>query len=136
MSKSDADINSSIYLSDTNDQILKKLKRAVTDSGTEIALSDDKPGVKNLLTIQSALTGKPLAEIVASYTGKQYGHLKLETAEIITSKIAPVRDRASQLMKDRGELDRILADGAQKARERAQKTVDEVYKRVGFIAKR
>jgi tryptophanyl-tRNA synthetase len=136
MSKSDPDLNSSIYLSDTNDQILKKLKRAVTDSGTEIALADDKPGVKNLLTIQSALTGKPIAEIVASYAGKQYGHLKLETAEIITAKIAPIRDRASELMKDRGELDRILAEGATKARARAQQTVDEVYKRVGFIAKR
>jgi tryptophanyl-tRNA synthetase len=136
MSKSDADPNSSIYLSDTNDQILKKLKRAVTDSGTEIALSDDKPGVKNLLTIQSAITGKSMAEIVASYAGKQYGHLKLETAEIITAKIAPIRDRAAELIKDRGELDAILKEGAMKARERAQRTLDEVYKRIGFIAKK
>jgi tryptophanyl-tRNA synthetase len=136
MSKSDPDPNGSVFLSDTNDQIIKKLKRAVTDSGSEITFDDSKPGVKNLLTIQSALTGKPIAELVASYAGKQYGHLKLETAEIVASVVGPIRDRAAELMKDRGELDKILRRGADQASARAQKTLDEVYRRVGFIARR
>ena len=106
MSKSDADPNASVFLSDTNDQIIKKLKRAVTDSGSEITYDDSKPGVKNLLTIQSALTGKSTADLVASYSGKQYGHLKVDTAEIVASVIGPIRDRATEFMKDRAELDR------------------------------
>ncbi|OFZ01752.1 MAG: tryptophan--tRNA ligase, partial [Bdellovibrionales bacterium GWB1_52_6] len=80
MSKSDPDVSSAIYLTDTDDQIRKKLKRAVTDSGTEITDDDTKPGIRNLLAIQSSLTGKSIPELVLSYAGKQYGHLKLETA--------------------------------------------------------
>ena len=136
MSKSDADPNASVFLSDTNDQIIKKLKRAVTDSGSEITFEDSKPGVKNLLTIQSALTGKPVTDLVASYAGKQYGHLKVDTAEIVASVIGPIRDRATEFMKDRGQLDQVLKRGANQARKRAQKTLDEVYRRVGFIAMR
>jgi tryptophanyl-tRNA synthetase len=137
MSKSDPDMNGSVYLTDSDDTIVKKLKRAVTDSGTEISFDEEaKPGVSNLLTLQSALLGKPMAEIVASYQGKMYGHLKLETAEVILSSLGPVRDRAAQLMKDRAYLEGILEKGAERARERAQKTVDEVYKRVGFQPRR
>jgi tryptophanyl-tRNA synthetase len=136
MSKSDEDVNSAIYLSDTRDQILKKFKRAVTDSGSEITFEDSKPGLKNLLTIQSALTGKAASELVASYVGKQYGHLKIETAEIVAQTVDPIRDQALELMKDRTHLNQVLAQGAEKARARAQKTLDEVYERIGFIARR
>lgn len=133
MSKSDPDPNSAVYLNDTDDQIRKKIKRAVTDSGTEIAYADDKPGVKNLLNIQAAITGKAIPEIVASYQGKQYGHLKVETAEIVVEAVAPIRTRTEQLMADRSYLDQILARGAERARARAQKTLQTVYERVGFI---
>lgn len=135
MSKSDEDPNASVYLSDTNDQIIKKLKRAVTDSGTEVTYDDAKPGVKNLLTIQAALTGKSIPDIVASYAGKMYGHLKVETAEIVAAAVAPIRDKAEHVLKDRAYLDSVLKKGAEKARERAEPTLRLVYDRVGFIPK-
>jgi len=136
MSKSDPDANGSVFLNDTNDQIIKKIKRAVTDSGSEITLSDDKPGIKNLLTIQSALTGKPIEDIVSSYAGKQYGHLKVETAEIVAQTLAPVRDEADRLMKDLSYLDQLLAENAEKARARAAITLKKAYDRIGFIPRR
>jgi tryptophanyl-tRNA synthetase len=134
MSKSDPDPNGAIYLSDTDDQIRKKVKRAVTDSGSEITYDDQKPGVKNLLTIQAALTGKAIPDIVASYAGKQYGHLKVDTAEIVVAAIAPIRNKAEELLKDRTYLDGILRRGAEHARKRASLTRNLVYERIGFIS--
>jgi tryptophanyl-tRNA synthetase len=133
MSKSDPDVNASIFLTDSDDTIRKKLKRAVTDSGSEVTYSDDKPGVKNLLNIQSAITGKKTEELVASYAGKMYGHLKAETAEIVVSAVAPIRKRADELMADRGALEGILKRGAERAEARARPLVAEVYRRIGFL---
>lgn len=133
MSKSDADANAAVFLADSDDTIRKKLKKAVTDSGTEITYEDSKPGVKNLLTIQSALLGKPMDQIVASYAGKMYGHLKVDTAEIVVQAIGPIRNRADELMNDRAYLDDILESGAERARDRARRTLDIVYDRVGFV---
>lgn len=133
MSKSDPDPNSAIYLNDTDDQIVKKFKRAVTDSGTEVTYEDTKPGVKNLITIQAAITGKTPDQIVASYAGKMYGHLKVETAEIVRQEIAPVRQKIDEMLQDLSYLDGILRQGAERARERAQKTLTQVYERLGFI---
>lgn len=133
MSKSDPDPNSSVFLTDTDDQILKKVKRAVTDSGSEITFEDQKPGVKSLLTIQSALTGKTPEELVASYAGRQYGHLKGDTAEILIQTISPIRNRIEELMKDRLYLASLFKTGAERASERARITLEEVYKKVGFI---
>lgn len=136
MSKSDTESGGSIFLSDSDAEILKKVKRAVTDSGTEVTLDDSKPGVKNLLTIQAAITGKPIQDIVASYAGKQYGHLKVETAEIVVEAIRPIREKTDQLLADRAYLDSILKKGAEKAREKAQRTLRDVYEKVGFIPRR
>jgi tryptophanyl-tRNA synthetase len=134
MSKSDVDTNATVYLDDSDDMIRKKLKKAVTDSGSEITFDEvGKPGVSNLLTIQAALTGRTLEEIVASYAGKQYGHLKLETAEIIVQAVAPIREKMKHFMTDKVELDRILRRGAEHARERADRTLKRVYERVGFL---
>lgn len=133
MSKSDSDPNSAVYLNDTDDQIRKKIKRAVTDSGSEITYEDTKPGIQNLLSIQSSLTGKTIPDLVSAYAGKQYGHLKVDTAEIVVQALKPIRDKTDELLKDLPHLDRILRDGAAKARSRAQKTLDRVYERVGFI---
>lgn len=135
MSKSDEDPNASVFLSDTNDQIIKKIKRAVTDSGSEVTYEDSKPGVKNLLTIQAAITGKSPADLVTSYAGKMYGHLKVETAEIVAQAVAPIRDRAEEFMQDKAYLDKILRKGAEKARLRAAATLSQVYDRIGFIPK-
>jgi tryptophanyl-tRNA synthetase len=133
MSKSDPDPSGAVYLNDSADQIIKKLKKAVTDSGSEITYEDEKPGVKNLIQIQAAITGKSPQDIVASYTGKQYGHLKLDTADLIVSVINPIRDRVNQLMADRTYLDSLLRRGRDQAQERAQKTLSRVYDRIGFV---
>lgn len=133
MSKSDPDPNSAIYLNDTDDQIRKKLKRAVTDSGSEIIYSDEKPGIKNLIEIQSVLTGKSPQSIVESYAGKQYGHLKVDTAEIVVASIGPIRNKTDELLKDPAYLNDLLKKGAEKARLRAQKTLDSVFDQIGFI---
>lgn len=133
MSKSDPDPNSAIYLNDTNDQITKKLKRAVTDSGSEITNEDSKPGVRNLLNIQAAITGKKIEDLVASYAGKQYGHLKIDTAERVIEAIAPLRDQIQKLMGDRGYLESILEAGAEKARARAQETLTRVHNQMGLV---
>jgi tryptophanyl-tRNA synthetase len=133
MAKSDPDANASVYLNDTDDQILKKFKRAVTDSGTEVTLDDAKPGVKNLLTIQAAITGRPIQDIVASYAGKMYGHLKVETAEIVIQAVKPLRERTAEILADSAYLDGILKTGAEKASARAEKTLKRVQEAVGFL---
>jgi tryptophanyl-tRNA synthetase len=136
MSKSDADLNATIFLNDSDDAIRKKLKRAVTDSGTEITLDDAKPGVKNLIMIQAAITGKKPEEIVASYAGKMYGHLKVETGDIVAAAVGPIRDRVREILADPGYLDGVLKRGAERARERAEPTLRKVYDRIGFIPSR
>jgi tryptophanyl-tRNA synthetase len=133
MSKSDPDPNATIFLTDSDDVIKKKLKRAVTDSGTEITFEDSKPGVKNLLTIQSAITGKSSAELVAAYAGKMYGHLKADTADIVAAAVAPIRTEVDRLLGDKAYLDGILRKGAERARSRARPLLDEVYRRIGFV---
>lgn len=133
MSKSDPDPNASVFLSDTNDVILKKIKRAVTDSGSEITDDDSKPGVRNLLSIQSAITGRPIAEIVASYVGKMYGHLKVETAELVVQAVGPLRDEANRLYQERTFLEQVLRQGADRARERAGQTLTRTYDRIGLL---
>lgn len=133
MSKSDPDLNSAVYLTDTDDQIRKKVKRAVTDSGTEITDDEQKPGVKNLLSIQSAITGRSIEQIVQSYAGKQYGHLKVDTGEILVQELAPIRNRTDELMKDLPYLTSVLERGAEHARARAKPTLQKLYDRIGFV---
>jgi tryptophanyl-tRNA synthetase len=136
MSKSDPDPNSAIYLSDSDDQIRKKLKRAVTDSGSEILYSAEKPGLKNLIDIQAAITGKTTQAITDSYLGKQYGHLKVDTAELVAASVGPIRNHTDELLKDTAYLDQLLQKGAEKARSRAEKTLKCVFDRMGFIPRR
>ncbi len=133
MSKSDPDPSSAVYLNDSDDQIRKKLKRAVTDSGTEISYSPEKPGIKNLIDIQSAITGQSTQTIVDSYVGKQYGHLKVDTAEIVAAAVGPIRDRTEEVLKDQAFLNSVLKRGAEKAGARAEQTLKTVFDRMGFI---
>ena len=133
MGKSNSASGGAVYLNDSPKEILKKIKKATTDSGTEVTLSDDKPGVKNLLTIQSAITGKSIEDILPTYEGKMYGHLKVETAEIVVEELRPIQERTQELLNDKAELARILADGAEKAAEHAEKTLSRVYAKIGFI---
>jgi tryptophanyl-tRNA synthetase len=136
MSKSDPTPGASVFLNDSDKEIEKKLKRAVTDSGSEIAFDrDNKPGVSNLLEIQSAITGKTVETLVAEYAGKQYGHLKVETAEIVINAVRPIRTETERLMADKTHLDLVLKQGAEKARAIAQKTMNRVSDKIGFLPK-
>jgi tryptophanyl-tRNA synthetase len=133
MSKSDADPKATIYLTDTDKQIEKKIKAAVTDTGSEVRFDDDSPGIKNLLSIQAAITGTSPEALVESYRGKLYGHVKVDTAEVVISALAPVRDEMLRLLGDKAHLDQVLSAGADKARARARATLDQVYDAVGFV---
>ncbi len=134
MSKSAETDAGLINLLDDPKRSAKKIRSAVTDSDTVIAFDrEHKPGVSNLLTIQAALTGQPIDALVASYEGKQYGHLKVDTAEVLTEFVTPLRARVEEIMDDRAGLDAVLAAGAARAREIAAGTVAEVYDRIGFV---
>jgi tryptophanyl-tRNA synthetase len=112
----------------------KKIRSAVTDTGREVVADPvAKPGVTNLLTIHSALSGRPIAELEEHFAGRGYGDLKKELAEVVHDALAPIQQRTTELLADPGELQRILADGAARAREVAARTLTTVYDRVGFL---
>ena len=114
--------------------IRKKIARAVTDMGTQIrADEENKPGVTNLLRIYSALSGASVAELEQRYSGSGYGAFKKDLAEVVVEALAPIRERTSEILADEGELDRMLADGATRAREVASATMSVVRERVGFL---
>ncbi|HEY9293310.1 MAG TPA: tryptophan--tRNA ligase [Microlunatus sp.] len=134
MSKSASSPNGIIELLDPEKVNIKKIKSAVTDSEREIRYDEDaKPGVANLLTILSALTGDSIDQLVNSFAGKGYGDLKGAVADAVTAFATPFRDRTLQLMDERTELEKILADGAERAREVANATIQDVYARVGLL---
>ena len=124
-----------VDLTDTPKQAAKKLRSAVTDSGSEIVYDrENKPGIANLLTIFSALTDRSVDDVVAEFEGQQYGHLKVALGELVGDFVGAFGDRTRELLGDRAELDRILAAGAAKAREVAVPTLQLVYERSGFVA--
>ncbi|MET3810739.1 tryptophan--tRNA ligase [Arthrobacter sp. UYEF3] len=134
MSKTGESSNGSIQLLEEPRIAAKRIKSAVTDAGTSIRFDrEGKPGISNLLTIYSTLTGKPMAELETEYEGKMYGHLKTDLAEVMVDFITPLRDRTNELMADPAELDRLLAQGAERAREIASVTLARVYERMGFL---
>jgi tryptophanyl-tRNA synthetase len=113
----------------------KKIRSPVTDTGREIvADAENKPGVTNLLTIHSALSGQTVEQLEEQFAGRGYGDLKKELAEVVTDFVTPVRTRTQELLDDPAELQRVLARGAARAREVASHTVAEAYDRVGFLA--
>ena len=134
MSKTGESPNGSIQLLEDPKIAAKRIKSAVTDAGTDIRFDPEaKPGVSNLLTIYSTLTGKTVAELEAEYQGKMYGHLKTDLAEVVVELLTPLRNRTNELMADPAELDRLLAQGAERAREIASVTLARVYERMGFL---
>jgi tryptophanyl-tRNA synthetase len=115
----------------------KKIRSAVTDSGREVTFDPvDKPGLSNLLTIHSALSGRSVDDIVADYAGRGYGDLKRDLAGLVEDLVTPIRERTVELLDDRAEIDSILADGASRARSVAGATLAAVYDRVGFVTAR
>jgi tryptophanyl-tRNA synthetase len=124
-----------VYLLDDPAVTAKKIRSAVTDTGREVVADpENKPGVTNLLTIHSSLSGRSLAELEEHFAGRGYGDLKKELAEVVTDFVTPVRQRTQELLDDPAELQRVLAAGADRAREVASATVAQVYERVGFLA--
>lgn len=130
MSKSDDNVNGSIFLLDDADTITKKIKRAVTDSGTEINFDESRPAIKNLLTIFQLLTGKSAAECETHFEGKGYGHFKTELAETVVEFLRPFQERVKEF--DDAALNAILKPGAEKARSIAGDTLKRVYKNTGI----
>ena len=134
MSKSASSPNGIVEMLDDPKVSAKKIRSAVTDSESEVRFDPEaKPGVSNLLTIFSALTGREIDDLVAAYDGRGYGDLKGDLAEAVIEFVTPFRDRTQQLLADRAQLDRILADGRERAQEVAERTLADVYDRVGFL---
>ncbi len=134
MSKS-GDPKGLVNIMDDSSVIVKKFKSAVTDLDGVIRFDREaKPGISNLLGIYSAITGESVDSLVARFDGAGYGALKTELADVVVAAIEPIRNRAEELLSDPAELDRLLAKGAAKANELAEKTLATVYERIGFIA--
>jgi len=130
MSKSDDDANGAIFLLDDADTITKKIKRAVTDSGTEIKFDTERPAINNLLTIYQLLSGKNPAECEEHFAGKGYGQLKGELAETVIEFLRPFQERVHDY--DDASLNAILESGAEKARSVASRTLNDVYQKTGL----
>ena len=134
MSKSAADPKGLVNLMDDDSTIMKKIKSAVTDTDASIRVDwENKPGVSNLLSIHSSISGESLASLEDRFQGAGYGVLKGEVADVVINALGPIRDRANDLMSDPTELDKLLASGANKARTVAEDTLAKVYDRIGFI---
>jgi len=134
MSKSAASNSGVIDILDGTDINVKKIKSAVTDTGKEVIYDEkNKPGISNLLTIHSALSGKTIAELENDFAGKGYGDFKADVAEVVTSYFAPVREKTQELLADEDALLKILSDGSQKARIVASATLDKTYSALGLV---
>ena len=134
MSKSAASMSGVIELLDAPEITLKKFKSSVTDDGKEVKFDEkSKPGISNLLTIHSALSGKSIQELENEFAGKGYGDFKSAVAEVVIAELEPIRDRTKQLMDDPAELVSLLSTGAKKANEVASNTLKEVYAAIGLI---
>jgi tryptophanyl-tRNA synthetase len=137
MSKSDENDKNFVSIIDDPKKIEKKIKSATTDSGTEIKFDpENKAGLSNLMTIYSVLSGKTTDDLEKEYSGKMYGHLKVDLADLVVSTLGPVRERYLELMKDRGYLDTLLKQGADRAQIRARTTLDKVYQTVGLVPRK
>ena len=138
MSKSDKDPNGCVYVLEKPEDILRKFKKAVTDSDTERCVRYDpeqKPGVSNLMTIYSAATGRTFAEIEAEFAGHGYGDFKKTVGEAVVELLRPIREESQRLLADKAYLQSVCESGAQKAAYVAEKTLRKVYKKVGFVAR-
>lgn len=132
MSKSDENPNASIYLMDDPDTIIRKCKRAVTDSEACIAYRDEQPGIKNLIDIYSACTGKTSEEVVREFDGRGYGDFKMGVGEAVVSVLKPLQERVKDLEKDKAYIDSVIKNNAEKAQYFSNKTLRKVQKKVGF----
>lgn len=133
MSKSDDNENSCIFILDTPDAIRKKFKRAVTDSIGIVQISDDQPGIKNLISIYSVFSGLTQEGVVEKFKGEGYGVFKDAVAEIVVEALNPVQDKFYEYLNDKDYLESVYKNGADKAEKVSMKTLRKMYKKIGFI---
>ncbi|MBP3913507.1 MAG: tryptophan--tRNA ligase [Lachnospiraceae bacterium] len=132
MSKSDENPNASIYLMDDRDTIMRKFKRAVTDSEAQIVYREEQPGIRNLIDIYCSCTGKTPDEVVREFDGKGYGELKTAVGETVADTLTPLQERVAALSKDKAYIDGIIKNNAEKAQYFANKTLRKVQHKIGF----
>ena len=133
MSKSDENVNAVVYILDDRDTIIRKFKRAVTDSESEIRYAEEKPGVSNLMTIYSCFTGKTMEEIEREFQGVGYGEFKQAVGEVTADALAPVQNRFHELLNDKAGLEAQMKKGAEEASWYARRTLSKVQKKLGFV---
>lgn len=133
MSKSDENVNAYILLLDDKDTILRKCKRAVTDSESEVAYREGKDGVNNLISIYSIVTGKTVAEVEREFAGKGYGDFKMAVGEAVAETLCPVRESYEDLLKNKDYLAKVYTEGAEKARVISGRTFGKVCKKLGLV---
>jgi len=134
MSKSDDNANNFVLITEERDVILKKFKKAVTDSGSEIIFDpENKPGISNLMNIYGAVKGLSAPEVEKEFAGSRYGDFKMAVGSAVADELAPIKERYEEILKDKEYLNKILIRNAEIARERAAATLKDVYKKVGFV---
>lgn len=132
MGKTDDNANGVVFLLDDPDTVMRKFRRAVTDSDNRIIMSPDKPGISNLITIYSVFSGISVAETEKKFEGVSYAEFKTEVGEAVVNRLAPVRQRYNELIADKAYLNKVMKEGAEKASYIASKTLSKVYRKVGF----
>ncbi len=133
MSKSDENVNAVVYILDDKDTIIRKFKRAVTDSETEVRFAEGKDGINNLISIYSCFTGKTVEEIEREFEGRGYGDFKLAVGEACADALAPVQEKYAQLLADKAYLEQVMKNGADEASYYARKTLSKMKKKLGFV---
>ena len=133
MSKSDENVNSFISMLDSKDDIIRKFKRAVTDSEAVVKAAPEKAGITNLMGIYSVITGKSFEEIEREFEGQGYGTFKLAVGEVVADELAPIRERYDTLIKDKAQLEILFREGASRAEYLANKTLRKAAKKIGFV---
>ena len=133
MSKSDDNINSWVAILDKPEDIMRKFKRAVTDSEAKVCVGEGKDGINNLINIYSAITGKSFDEVQNEFEGKGYGDFKTAVGEAVVEELRPIRENYERIIADKGEIERIYKEGADKAAYIAYRTLSKVMKKIGFV---
>ncbi len=133
MSKSDENLNSWVAILDDPDAIMRKFKRAVTDSEAKVCIGEEKLGINNLIGIYSAVTGKTADAITAEFEGKGYGDFKMAVGEAVVEELRPIRERYEAIIKDKSALEALYREGAEKAEYVARRTLSKAMKKVGFV---
>ncbi len=135
MSKSDENVNAYISMYDNQDTVIRKFKRAVTDSDNKIVFDfENKPGISNLLTIYSVFSGESIESAVSRFEGKGYGEFKIKVGEAVAEGLKPISEKRNALLKDKAYLDGIMIKGAESASKIARKTLSKVYRKVGLYS--